>query len=86
MRIRVKMLTHYAGPQGTCSAGQIMDVELDRALELIEGRYAEAVDPLPKSVREPAIEAAVEDRSESEQAVEHSTAGRKSRGSKRSEK
>jgi|GEM_PF-3996252 len=51
----IKMLSHYAGPNGTCPAGGIIDIPSRvEAYGLIEGGYAEQVESEP-----PAIEQAV---------------------------
>ena len=38
--MKVKMLTRYAGPGGTCSPGKAIDLPEKEAQSLIAGRYA----------------------------------------------
>ena len=41
--MRIKMLTTMAGPDGSANAGQVIDMDDERAVALLEGGYAEAV-------------------------------------------
>lgn len=41
--MRVKMLSTYAGPAGSCAPGKTIDLPDDQAKGLIDGGYAEAV-------------------------------------------
>ncbi|MGE5553302.1 MAG: hypothetical protein ACM3XZ_05185 [Betaproteobacteria bacterium] len=51
--MRVRMKTVGAGPQGVWAAGQVVDVDATTAQKLIEGRFADAVDPVEGPVSEP---------------------------------
>lgn len=51
--MRVRMKTVGAGPQGVWAAGQVVDIDAETASQLIEGRFAEAVDPVEKPAPEP---------------------------------
>lgn len=46
--MRVRMNTVMAGPAGIVFPGQVLDVALSLARDLVAGRYAVALDELPK--------------------------------------
>lgn len=48
---KVKMITKYAGPNGTCAPGKTIDVENKEAKALVDGGYATYVDQ-PKEKKE----------------------------------
>lgn len=57
--MKVKMLTMMAGPGGTFDVGTIREVDKKEGLELIAGRYAQAVDEVKRS-EDPRKETAVD--------------------------
>ena len=50
-KVKVRMKTIYAGPDGTCSPGKTIDLSKEEAGDLVKGGYAEyaaAVKSVPK--------------------------------------
>lgn len=45
--MRVRMITHVAGPVWSASAGTVVDISDSEARELMAGHYAEAAGPAP---------------------------------------
>lgn len=43
---KIKLLSRMSGPTGNYSIGSILDVELQQAKDLINGGYAQALDPI----------------------------------------
>jgi hypothetical protein len=61
--MRVRLHSIYASPAGCYDAGTIVDFPDAEALDLIAGRYAEAVDPVVPEVMTrptPVVETAVD--------------------------
>jgi hypothetical protein len=60
--IKIKLLSRMAGPDGNHAEGSILDVEIKQALELVNGNYAELLEPLP--IEEPQNDALKEQEEE----------------------
>jgi hypothetical protein len=46
--MRIKLLSRYASPIGNFTVGTELDVPTEEAKQLINGKYAEALEPLPE--------------------------------------
>lgn len=47
--MKIKMRTLSAGPDGVMDVGKIYTVSVEEARQLVDGRYAEALEPFPES-------------------------------------
>jgi hypothetical protein len=46
--MRIRLLSRHASPLGNFAVGEELDVPTEEAKQLLEGKYAEALEPLPE--------------------------------------
>jgi hypothetical protein len=54
--MKIKYKTRAAGPDGTWNIGDVADIPVDKARQLVTGGYAEALEPFPQAAPKPAPE------------------------------
>jgi hypothetical protein len=45
--MKIKLLSRLAGPDGNYPEGSVIDVNVEKAKQLVEGKYAEALESFP---------------------------------------
>jgi hypothetical protein len=57
--MKIKLISRMAGPDGNYPPGSVIDVEEDKAIRLVSGGYAEALEPVAKPESAPKKETSV---------------------------